>query len=242
MSLLHHFLASSNHWAARSVRSINRRLRCLTLPAPRLVVLPILAVYLFTQTVYLFARRVFICEPLFKARCTSFGRGVRTGAFVHWIQGAGSIVLGDDVLIDGKCTFSFAARFSVQPELVIGDGTGIGHNCSFTVGKRITIGRQCRIASDVWIFDSPGHPTDPADRAAGLPPLAKDVRPVTVGDNVWIGRRCILFPGVTVGEGSVISAGSVVMSDVPPYSIVAGNPARKIGALPTVPSSFLEAS
>ena len=54
------------------------------------------------------------------------------------------------------------------------------------------------------------------------------VKPVTISDNVWIGQRGIICPGVTVGEGAVVSAGSVVMTDVAPYTIVAGNPARRI--------------
>jgi acetyltransferase-like isoleucine patch superfamily enzyme len=132
------------------------------------------------------------------------------------------------VEVDGKCSFSFATRFCDAPTLTIGDNTGIGAGCAFTVGKRIDIGRHCRIAPGVWIFDSSGHPADPAARLAGLPPSDNEVRPVTVGDNVWIGGHSIIFPGVTIGDGSVIAAGSVVMSDVPPYTIVAGNPARKI--------------
>jgi acetyltransferase-like isoleucine patch superfamily enzyme len=57
-------------------------------------------------------------------------------------------------------------------------------------------------------------------------PDPEDIRPVIIRDNVWIGKRCIIFPGVRIGEGSVISAGSVVRSHVPAYSVVAGNPAK----------------
>ena len=112
--------------------------------------------------------------------------------------------------------------------LEIGDRTGIGHGCSFTVGKRITIGRDCRIAGGVHMFDSSGHPADPAARRAGEAPSAEDVRPIVISDNVWIGRNALIFPGVRVGENSVISAGAVVTSDVPAGSLVAGNPARRI--------------
>jgi serine acetyltransferase len=205
--------------------------RTFTLPAPRLIVKPLLFGFLALRVAYFFAKRVFVCEPLFKAYCTQYGRHVRTGVFVHWVQGKGNLILGDDVLIDGKCTFAFAARFTDRPTLTIGDHADIGHNCTFTVGKRITIGRHCQIASDVWMFDASGHQTDPAARLAGLPPTAEEVRPITIGDNVWIGRRCIIFPGVTIGDGSVITAGSVVMNSVAPYIVVAGNPARKIASL-----------
>lgn len=81
------------------------------------------------------------------------------------------------------------------------------------------------------MFDSSGHSTDPAARLAGLQPPEHEVKPITIGDNVWIGRNVSIFPGVTVGEGSVISAAAVVMSDVLPYTVVAGNPARRVSAL-----------
>ena len=57
----------------------------------------------------------------------------------------------------------------------------------------------------------------------------EDYRPVVIGDDVWIGRRVIILPGVTVGGGSIIAAGAVVSKDVKPYSIVGGVPAKQIG-------------
>ena len=146
-----------------------------------------------------------MCEPLFKAYCTRYGRGVRTGTYIHWVQGKGRILLGDGVLVDGKCSFTFAARYSPDPTLEVGDHTVLSHDCSFAVGRRITIGRHCLIANGVWMADTNGHPTDPADRLAGLPAPAEKVRPITVGDNVWIGSRCLILPGTTIGEGSVVS-------------------------------------
>src|SRR5206468_5615407 len=90
------------------------------------------------------------------------------------------------------------------------------------------IGRNARIAIGVRMFDSPGHPANPAARLAGLPAGEEDVRPIIIGDNVWVGSDAIIFPGVTIGEGAVVAAGAVVMSDVPAYTLVAGNPARQI--------------
>jgi acetyltransferase-like isoleucine patch superfamily enzyme len=190
-----------------------------------------LTLFLFLRSAYYFVVRVFFCEPFFKAYCTTYGRGVHTGVFLHWIQDRGKLIVGDNVLIDGKCSFTFAARFSEQPTLFIGDNSGISHGCNFTIGKKIVIGRHCRIAGDVWIFDSPGHPADPVARMAGLPTTEDEVKPVVIEDNVWIGRRAIIMPGVTVGTGSIVSAGAVVMADVPPNTVVLGNPARQIKKL-----------
>jgi acetyltransferase-like isoleucine patch superfamily enzyme len=231
MSRVYRFLSRSEHPAARSVRAARRALMSFTLPAPKVVVKPMLWTFLAIRGVYYYAMRVLVCEPLFKAYCTKYGRGVRTGSHIHWVMGKGVIILGDNVEVDGKCSFGFAARFSDAPTLIVGDDTGIGHGCGFTVGKRIEIGRNCRLAPGVSIFDSSGHPADPRARLAGLPPADDEVRPVTIGDNVWIGSHAMIFPGVTIGEGSVVSAGSIVTADVPPYTVVAGNPARRIAVL-----------
>jgi acetyltransferase-like isoleucine patch superfamily enzyme len=187
---------------------------------------PLLWLFLLLRNAYYFAVRVFICEPLFKAYCTKFGRNLHTGSYLHWITGRGAIVIGDNVTLDGKISIAFAARFSDQPTLQIGDNTGIGHGCSFTIGKLISIGRNCNLSGEVTIMDSNAHRTDPVARLALKPPAPEEIRPVIIRDGIWIGRQCIIFPGVKIGEGSVISAGSVVRTHVPPYSVVAGNPAR----------------
>lgn len=233
-------LAVSNHPAAQTLRKVRRGVHRFTLPAPSFLIRPILWGFLALRSAYYFVLRVFIAEPMFKAYCKQYGRGVRTGIFIHWIQGKGDIVVGDDVIVDGKCSITFAVRFTAHPTLSIGDQTGIGHNCSFTIARQITIGKNCRIASDVFMFDSSGHPSNPEARRAGLTPTEEDIHPITIGDNVWIGRRAIICPGVTVGEGSIVSAGAVVMNDVPPYTVVAGNPARKIASLASTPPEPVE--
>ena len=82
------------------------------------------------------------------------------------------------------------------------------------------------------MFDSHGHPSDPQARLEDCAAPEAEVKPISIADNVWIGGRAVVFPGVTIGEGSVVSACAVVTTDVPAYSIVAGNPARRIGTLP----------
>jgi acetyltransferase-like isoleucine patch superfamily enzyme len=225
------FLAVSDHWVARRARTFRQRWYTVSLPVPRPVAKIVLEVFLLVRGVYYWLRRVFVAEVLFKAYCRSYGRRLRTDIFIHWVQGRGDLVIGDDVLIDGKCSFTFAARYARRPTLIVGSGSGIGHECAFTIGKSITIGRKCRIAAGVWMFDSHGHPADPHTRLQDHAAPDSEVKPISIGDNVWIGGRAVIFPGVTIGEGSVVSACAVVTTDVPAYSIVAGNPARRIGTL-----------
>lgn len=236
MSRLKRWLALSDHPLASAVRKIRNALIRFSLPVPALLLRTMLAIYLALRECYYFLVRVFICEPLFKAYCTQYGPGLRTGVYIHWVQGAGKLILGDNVLVDGKCSFHFAMRYTKDPMLRVGDNTVISHGCDFTVGRQITIGKHCLIATGVRMFDAPGHPTDPSLRKTGAPANADDVRPIEIHDGAWIGARSIVFPGVSVGEGSVVATGSVVMNEVPSYTLVAGNPARVIGRLPGAPA------
>ena len=229
---LYHRLATSPHPLAAGLRGVVHGLRAFSIPAPRVLVKPMLWGYLACRSVYYFLLRVLVCEPLFKASCTCYGRGVRTGAHIHWVTGAGKILLGDNVHVDGKCSFAFAARFVPDPTLEIGDNSSLGHNCGIAVGKRVTIGRNTRISANCLIFDSNGHPLDAAMRRAGLPPQVEEVRPVVIGDDVWIGQRAIVFPGSRIGDGAIVSAGAVVRGRVPPYAVVLGNPAKVVGYVP----------
>lgn len=222
------WMATSDQPLATCARRVRGAVRGISVPAPRIVVKPLLWAFLLLRRICFFLKRVFICEPLFKAYCEKCGKRLRTGVFVHWVQGHGSLIVGDHCWIDGKSTFTFASRYSDKPTLKIGDHSGIGHGCTFAVGKRITIGRHTLFSGQTTVFDSSGHHTDPEARRAGRPPPAEEVREVVIGDDVWIGLRCIIFPGVKIGDGSIVSAGSVVRTHVPPYSVVAGNPARVV--------------
>jgi acetyltransferase-like isoleucine patch superfamily enzyme len=220
-------LATSDHWFPRMVRSVRQAVNSFSVPAPRILTMPLVGIVIAIRSAYYFLARVFVCEPFFKAYCTSYGKNLHTGVFLHWVQGRGRLIIGDDVTVDGKCNFHFGARRSVPPTLTIGSNTSIGHGCTFAVNKQVTIGRGCLIAGFVSMFDSPGHSTDPAERAAGVPVTDEEVRPVVVEDNVWVGYGSVIMPGVTIGKNSVVAVGSVVTSDIPPNTMALGNPARK---------------
>lgn len=209
-----------------------RFITTFSLPAPRWFIRPFVLTFLVLRMLYYFLFRVLWCEPFFKSHCFECGRNFHTGAHVHWIEGQGKLIIGDDVRIDGKCTFVFAVRYVESPTLRIGNHVVIGHGSAFAVGKEIRIGNNVMIAGGVNIFDSPGHPVDPILRREGNPALPEDVKPIVIQDDVWIGQRAIIFPGTAIGQGSVIATGAVVMSNVPAYTVVAGNPARQIARIP----------
>lgn len=231
MANLRRAIALGNSPATRLARDTYRAVRRFHLPVPALLGKPLLWVFLALRTCYYVLYRLLVCEPILKASCRRYGRNLRTGVYVPWISGAGDLIFGDDCNVVGKIGVGFAARFAERPTLEIGNHTGIGHDCDFAVAQRITIGNHCHIAGGTRMFDSSGHPLDPAKRLANLPPEADDVKPIVIGDNVWIGARCTIFPGVTVGDNSVVATGSVVTGDVPPNTLVAGYPARQVKRL-----------
>jgi acetyltransferase-like isoleucine patch superfamily enzyme len=226
MATLFHRIVHSQNPFVRWLKSCRRAVERFTLPAPKILVRPYLWIYLAFRTVYYFCLRVFICEPIFKAYCKKVGKGVRTDIYVPFISGQGDIIVEDNVLLDGRVSIRFATRYADCPRLTIGARTRIGHNCAIIVAKNVSIGSDCLIAADTLIFESSGHHTDPDARLAGLPPTDDMVKPVHIGNNVWIGKRSMIFPGITIGDGAVVAAGSIVMRDVPPNTLVAGNPAR----------------
>ena len=172
-----------------------------------------------------------VLVPVMRAVCTELGAGLRIER-MPYIRGTGEIRIGAQVYLSGKIGIGLSGRSpAIVPTLVIGDGTFIGHECSFNLRHGIHIGRQCLLAGGVVIQDNDGHPIDPVARRAGEPAPESAVAAVTIADGVWIGRRAMILKGVTLGENAIVGAGSVVLHDVPANTIVAGNPARVIRSL-----------
>lgn len=110
--------------------------------------------------------------------------------------------------------------------LIVGKDCRIDIGCVFDLAERITIGDRVTIGPGVMLLTST-HELDIKEHRAGHPQLI----PVTIGDGVWIGPRAVVLPGVTIGPGSVVEAGSVVNKDVPPHSRVGGMPAAVLETL-----------
>jgi acetyltransferase-like isoleucine patch superfamily enzyme len=143
-----------------------------------------------------------------------------------------SILIGKRCIIEGEL-FVFAHGGEIE----IGDWCYVGPNSRIWSGCKITIGNRVLISHGVNIFDNLTHPIDPEARhkqfvdiyRSGHPAeIDLDDRPVSIGDDCWLGAGCIVGRGVTLGEGAIVGAGSVITKDVPPFTIVAGNPARII--------------
>jgi len=115
------------------------------------------------------------------------------------------------------------ANINNSAVIKIGDFTRVNGSC-IHAREKIEIGKNCLIAPNCQIFDSSAH-----DLLLENPQIRINSkggsRSIKIHDHVWIGANSIILPGVTIGEGSVIGAGSVVTRDIPPFSMAAGNPA-----------------
>jgi acetyltransferase-like isoleucine patch superfamily enzyme len=115
----------------------------------------------------------------------------------------------------------------------------IGDNCGFTgavlvAELSIEVGSRVLLGSNTVIMDTDFHPLDFEARARGGE--GQVTRPVCIEDDVFVGTQSLILKGVTIGRGAIVGAGSVVTRSVPPFAIVAGNPARVVGSAPTAPS------
>ena len=179
---------------------------------------------------WIWGRRFFWNEPLFRSQCQRVGSRFWMEE-LPYIQGRGRIVIGERVRLSGKPHFAFCNRHLDAPELYIGDGTFLGHLCDLRIARSIRIGSHCLIAGGVTIADYDGHPLDASARRNGAPSPLAAVRPVTIGDDVWIGHGAAILKGVAIGDRAVIGAHAVVTRDVPDDCLVAGNPARVLRIL-----------
>ncbi|MBE6183567.1 acetyltransferase [Bacillus ginsengihumi] len=124
---------------------------------------------------------------------------------------------GDDLFIEPsfRCDYGY--------NIHVGEHFFANFNCVILDICEVRIGDNCFIAPGVHIYTAT-HPLDPLERNSGV----EFGKPVTIGDNVWIGGRAVINPGVKIGNNVVIASGAVVTKDIPDHVVVGGNPAAII--------------
>lgn len=114
-----------------------------------------------------------------------------------------------------KCDYGY--------NITVGDNFFANYDCVMLDVCPITIGNNVMLAPGVHIYTAT-HPLDPIERSSGY----EYGKPVKIGNNVWLGGRSVVCPGVTIGNNVVVAAGAVVTKDVPDNVVVGGNPAKII--------------
>ena len=164
-------------------------------------------------------------------RLVELGPGVRFNVPVR--GGRGALRVGRGTTFGYGPAHRFGSgEIMVQPrepdaEVIIGCETWFNNNTVLCALKSIRVGDRCRIGDGVSIVDADFHEISPAtrNRSVGV------IKPVAIGNNVWIGSRAMILKGVTIGDNSVIGAMSLVIKDVPPNCIAAGVPAKVIRSI-----------
>lgn len=151
----------------------------------------------------------------------------------------GKVYIGDNVVlnsdfISSNTSLTTRVKFitGYTGKIVIGNNCDLNGTC-FVSYDEIEIGDYCQFASSSMISDTDFHPVDPNYRLAQMkgesfPFESVSKRKIKIGCNVWVGWGVIILKGVTIGDNSIIAAGSVVVSDIPQNVIAAGNPAKVV--------------
>lgn len=151
--------------------------------------------------------------------------------------------VGNDTILDCQITFE-----SKEGKVIVGDNSFIGGS-HFICRNKIVIEDNVFMAWGSTIYDHNSHSLDYRDREEDIVQQLKDYRlgqnfianknwdvvdskSILIKSNAWIGMNCIILKGVTIGEGAIVGAGSVVTKDVPDWTVVGGNPAKVIKILP----------
>lgn len=213
------------------IKLLKRAIRFLYFPVlpplPRTVIAPLRLVYeLHFLTIVFFRSLITLCyrNPLFQARCASFGRRVSMEG-LPFVSGHVEIHVGNGVKLGGRISI-LSGGLIRRPNLVLKDRCAIGWGTTFTVTNEVTVEEDVIVSYDCRISDSDGHRRESDLRAAGVPPDPKDAKPVRICRYAFIGNGSHIMKGVTIGEGAVVAANSLVITNVPPYSLAVGNPAE----------------
>ncbi len=167
---------------------------------------------------------------LHKRRFGAFGEGALLARGVE-LRNPRYISVGKGASIMRGAILEISTELG-NPRMTIGDGVSLGEFSHITCADKVTIGNGVLTGRYVLITDNAHGACDRS--SMNTAPMCRPVFSkggVVIGDNVWIGDRAVILPGVTVGEGAVIGANAVVTKDVPAYAVVVGNPARIVKQL-----------
>jgi maltose O-acetyltransferase len=143
------------------------------------------------------------------------GQDAHTALLRDFLSAVGD---GTVVLPPFRCDYGY--------NISLGRNVFINYHCIFLDCALITIGDDVQIGPAVQLYTAQ-HPLDANVRRSGL----ESANPIRIGSDVWIGGGAVVLPGITIGDRSIVGAGSVVVHDVPPDSLVVGNPARLVRTL-----------
>jgi acetyltransferase-like isoleucine patch superfamily enzyme len=213
----------------KRLKATARWLLTANVPIPRALRAPGRLLYhlrFFLRDIWYRIKSLVWFYPLFACRCEAIGKRVQLVALPE-VSGHTHLYVGDDVRFSGNFGVT-SGRFCAHPTLRIGNRSFLGHNVAITCNREVVIEDDVLVAAGCTISDYDGHARDLERRVSDMPPGQDEMLPVRICRGAWIGSRSMILKGVTVGEGAIAGALSVVTHDVPAHSLVVGAPARVV--------------
>ncbi len=230
MHQLKQWLKTSDHPMAKRTFAVAKSIRCFEIRYPKFFAKTLYHIYCTMRSTLQTLARISVIQPAFRGRCHRVGKALYLYGGMPVVSGPLHIEVGERCRISGHTTFS-ASSHVCQPTLAIGNNVGIGWQTTIAVGSTIELHDNVRIAGGCNLFGYSGHPLNAQDRALGKPDELARIGAIIIEQDAWLGSRVIVQPGVTIGRGAIIAAGSVVTKDIPPFVIAAGSPAKVIKSI-----------
>lgn len=174
------------------------------------------------------AVQFFYFTPMLKSQVGGTKKRLALSCGMPQILGNLNVTIGNDVRMSGISTFCGRTNKHKVAELIVGNNVDIGWQNAISVGTKVELEDDVRLAGKVFLAGFPGHPLNNEDRALGKPDLDCQAGDIIIKQGAWIGTGATILAGVTVGKGAIVAASAVVTKDVPGYAIVAGNPAKVV--------------
>lgn len=216
--------------AARVAHGLISAVRGARMPVIRPLHRTLRAAHLAVSHVLAETARVVWWTPLFLSRVETPAPGLRLYSGMPQVLGPLQIQIGRNCRISGVSTL-IGRTDTFAPALVVGDNVDIGWQTTISVGTRVEIGDNVRLAGRCMLAGFPGHPLDADARARGEPDLVTQIGDIVLERDVWLATGVMVMAGVRIGRGTVVAAGSVVTRDLPPNVLAAGVPARVVRTL-----------
>lgn len=218
----------SDQWWAVWLRRIVIGLRYWNAPTFVWLHRPLLVMHLLIKQTWQHFWQALYFTPLFKSRLQNPPKQMQLYSGMPQILGTLQLRIGEQCRISGVSSFFGRHSASGEAQCVIGHNVDIGWQNTIAVGRRVIIDDNVRLAGRCYLAGFPGHPEDPEARAAGAPDHDYQVGDIHLCRNVWLASGVTVLAGVTIGENSIIAAGSVVTRDIPANVVAAGVPAKVI--------------